>query len=252
MDNTEILAKYRPLFYPRSVAVVGASTNPFKLGFHALRAVTSAGFDGEVYAVNPNAGEEIQGVRSFPRIADLPGEVDLFIYAVPDRLVVPAVREAVEKGGRAGVVFAGGFREAGPGGVKLQEALIEAAARGDMKIIGPNCIGVVNTHARLNATFAVPLGQVGQGGISVVSQSGGVGMCILSHLFDEKVGLGKFVSIGNRANVEFADMIEYLAVDPDTSVICLFIEGIDDARDFLMRARKYSELKPIIAYNRGY
>ncbi len=252
MADLDILDAYRPLFYPRSIAVVGASSNPFKLGFHALLAAKSAGFAGEIFAVNPKAGEEIQGVKAFRRISDLPDNIDLFVYAIPDKMVVPAVREAVEKGGRAGVIFAGGFREVGPDGVKLQRALVEAAGRGGMKLIGPNCIGVVNTHVGLNATFAVPLGGIKKGGVSVVSQSGGVGMCIVSHLFDEGVGLGKFVSIGNRANVEFADMVEYLALDPDTSVICLFIEGIDDARQFLMRARKYARLKPVIAYNRGY
>ncbi|MBC7247156.1 MAG: CoA-binding protein [Actinobacteria bacterium] len=249
---SEVLERFQPLFQPRSIAVVGASDNPFKLGFHALAAVTAAGFPGEVYPVNPNAGESVQGLRAFRSITELPRGVDLFVYAVPETQVLPSVKEAVERGGRAGVIFAGGFRETGPEGERLQEELVRAADAGGMKLIGPNCIGVVNTRGRLNATFASPLAWFPQGNVSVVSQSGGMGNCILNELMDEGVGLSKFVSIGNRANVEFADMVEYLAEDPDTAVICLFIEGLDRGDAFMEKARVASRRKPVIVYNRGY
>jgi acetyltransferase len=121
-----------------------------------------------------------------------------------------------------------------------------------MKLIGPNCIGIVNKHASLNATFASPLAWFPRGSISVVSQSGGMGNSILNELMDEQVGISKFISIGNRANVEFADMVEYLAEDPETSVICLFIEGLDDGGAFLEKARHASRRKPILVYTRGY
>jgi len=121
-----------------------------------------------------------------------------------------------------------------------------------MKLIGPNCIGIVNMQTRLNATFASPLAWFPQGDISVVSQSGGMGNSILNEIMDEQVGLSKFISIGNRANVEFADMVEYLAEDPDTRVICLFIEGLDNGAAFLEKARRASRRKAIIVYNRGY
>ena len=249
---SEVLDRFQPLFQPRSIAVVGATENPFKLGFHALAAVTAAGFPGEVYPVNPHAGETIQGLRAFRSISELPHGVDLFVYAVPEMQVLPSVREAVLRGGRAGVIFAGGFRETGPQGEMLQEELVRAADAGGMKLIGPNCIGIVNTRGRLNATFASPLAWFPLGNVSVVSQSGGMGNCILNELMDERVGLSKFVSIGNRANVDFADMVEYLAEDPDTAVICLFIEGLDRGGDFLERARDASRRKPVIVYNRGF
>lgn len=251
-DNSDILEAYRPLFYPRSIAVVGASDNPFKLGFHSLLAVTTAGFPGDVFPVNPNAGAEVQGLPACRSIDELPEGIDLFIYAIPDEKVIPAVRESVARGGRAGVIFAGGFRETGPEGAARQRELVRAADSGGMKLIGPNCIGVLNTRARLNATFAAPLGYLEPGGVSVVSQSGGVGSCVVSGLTDELVNMGKFISIGNRANVEFADLVEYLSMDPDTSVICLFVEGLDDARDFLERSRDASGRKPVIVYNTGY
>ncbi|MDD5666164.1 MAG: CoA-binding protein [Actinomycetota bacterium] len=250
--SSEVLQRFHPLFYPRSVAVVGATDNPFKLGFHALSAVTSSGFEGEVYPVNPGAGESIQGLRAYRSISDLPRGVDLFVYAIPERQVIPSVREAVEMGGNAGVIFAGGFRETGTEGGLLQEELIGIANAGGMKLIGPNCIGVVNKQARLNATFASPLAWFPQGNVSVVSQSGGMGNSILNEIMDEQVGISKFVSIGNRANVEFADMVEYLAEDPDTAVICLFIEGLDDGAAFLEKARLASRRKPVIVYTRGY
>jgi len=250
--SSDVLDRYRPLFEPRSIAVVGATDNAFKLGFHSLAAVTSAGFPGEVYPVNPRAGETIQGLRAYHSISELPRDVDLFVYAIPERQVVPSVREAVEMGGKAGIIFAGGFRETGPEGKRLQEELIRIADAGGMRLIGPNCIGIVNKQARLNATFASPLAWFPQGDVSVVSQSGGMGNSILNEIMDEQVGLSKFVSIGNRANVEFADMVEYLAEDPDTGVICLFIEGLDDGAAFLDKARRASRLKPILVYTRGY
>jgi acyl-CoA synthetase (NDP forming) len=246
---SEVLERFRPLFQPRSIAVVGATDNASKLGFHTLAAVTSAGFEGEVYPVNPRAGEEIQGQRAYHSISELPQGVDLFVYAIPEKAVVPAVREAVERGGRAGVIFAGGFRETGPEGVTLQEELIRIADSGGMPLIGPNCIGLVNVNANLNATFASPLAWFPQGNISVVSQSGNV---MLNGIIEEAVGMSKFVSIGNRANVKFADMVEYLAEDPETGVICLFIEGLDEGTVFLEKARQASNKKPILVYNRGY
>ncbi len=249
-DPRGILEEFEPLFYPRSVAVVGASDNPFKLGFHSLMAVKSAGLQGEIYPVNPRSEAEIQGLRSYRSIAELPRGIDLFVFAIPGEQVVPVVRESSEHGGRAGVIFAGGFRETGPEGTMRQSELVAAAGR--MKLVGPNCIGVLNTHARLNATFAAPLGFLAPGGVSVVSQSGGVGTCIITMLTDEQVSLSKFVSIGNRANVEFADMVEYLSLDPHTSVVCLFVEGLDDARSFFERARAVSGRKPLIVCNYGY
>ncbi|MBN2026410.1 MAG: CoA-binding protein [Actinobacteria bacterium] len=250
--SSEILDRYRPLFNPASVAVVGATDNAFKLGFHALTAVTTSGYEGEVYPVNPRAGERIQGLRAYRSISELPRGVDLFVYAIPEKQVVASVREAVEMGGKAGVIFAGGFRETGPEGKRLQEELIAIADAGGMKLIGPNCIGIVNMQARLNATFASPLVWFPQGDISLVSQSGGMGNSILNEIIDEQVGISKFVSIGNRANVEFADMVEYLSEDPDTGVICLFIEGLDDGAAFLEKARQASRRKPILVYTRGY
>ncbi len=251
-NEDEILEIYRPLFYPKTVAVVGASDNPFKLGYHALAAVISSGFGGAIYPVNPRISGEIQGIKSYRSIAELPEEVELFIYAVPDHQVLPSLKESARKKARAGVIFAGGFREVGQEGMMLQEKIIRVANAAGIKLIGPNCIGFFNTHGPINATFASPLSMMGKGGVSVVSQSGGMGTEILSQLQDELVGVSKFISIGNRANVDFVDMIEYLSSDPHTKVICLFLEGLDMGRDFLLRTKARSERKPVLLCSFGY
>ncbi len=242
----------RPLFYPRSIAVVGASNNPFKLGFQSLLAVKSAGFEGPIYPINPHSEEPIQELEAYPSLKDIPGQVDLVVYAIPDTMVLPAVHEAAAKGARGGVIFAGGFREAGPEGVKLQEELVAVADSVNMRLIGPNCIGMLNARGKVNATFAAPLSWLPSGGFSMVSQSGGVGTAVLSLMADELVGASKFVSIGNRANVEFADLLEYLAEDPDTNVVGLFMEGVDDARRFLTAARRCARVKPVVICSAGY
>lgn len=246
------LEKFRSLFYPESVAVIGASNNPFKLGFHALAAVTSSGFKGKVYPVNPRAGGFIQGLPAYPDIHSIPSGIDLYIYAVPDHQVLPSLRASAERGAKAGVIFAGGFREVGETGQRMQEEMIDIANAAGIKLIGPNCIGFFNNHAPINATFASPLSHIQKGGVSVVSQSGGMGTGIISQLEDELVGVSKFVSVGNRANVDFADMIEYLAEDPHTKVICLFIEGLDRAREFLLRVRSSTQKKPVLVCSFGY
>ncbi len=241
-----------PLFYPRSIAVVGASNNPFKLGFQSLLAVKSGGFEGPIYPVNPRAVDPIQELTPYPSLSDIPGEVDLVVYAIPDELVLPAVREAAAKGAKAGVIFAGGFREAGSDGAARQEELVKVAGAAGMRLIGPNCIGMLNARGKVNATFAAPLSWLPSGGFSMVSQSGGVGTSALSLMADELVGASKFVSIGNRANVEFADLLAYLAEDPDTQVVGLFMEGIDDARRFLVEAKRCAAAKPVVICSAGY
>jgi len=251
-DREKVLRKLRPLFYPESVAVVGASDNPFKLGFHALAAVTSSGFSGPVYPVNPRAAGTIQGLRAYPGVSELPEGVELFVYAVPEREVAGSLREAAARGARAAVVFAGGFREVGGEGARRQEELAGIARENGIGLVGPNCIGMFNTHAPINATFASPLSFVRRGRVSLVSQSGGVGTALLCGLTEEMVGVGKFVSAGNRAALDFPDYLEYLEADPHTTVVCLFLEGVDRAREFLEKARECAASKPVLAVSSGF
>lgn len=250
-EQKEVLRRLRPLFYPESVAVVGASDNPFKLGFHALAAVTSSGFQGQVYPLNPRGGT-IQGLKAYRSVTELPQGVELFVYAVPEREVAGSLREAAAKGARAAVVFAGGFLEIGGEGRRRQEELAGIAREYGIGLVGPNCIGMFNTHAPINATFASPLSFMRKGRVSLVSQSGGVGTALLCGLTEEMVGVGKFISAGNRAVLGFPDYLEYLEADPHTSVVCLFLEGVERAREFLVKARECAAAKPVLAVCSGF
>jgi acetyltransferase len=241
------------VFYPRNVAVVGASENPVKLGFHALTATVSGGLKGKVFPVSPSlAGREIMGVVGYGSIEELPEDAQLMVFAIPHNRIVEALKSAAKKGAKGVVIFAGGFREVGDEGVRLQREVKETADSLGIKIIGPNCVGTVNIHHGLNATFAHPLSMLKKGGVSVVSQSGGTGSAIVTTMADNNVGLSKFISIGNRVNLDFAEIVEYLADDDDTNVICLFIEGMDDGRAFFESARAAAEKKPILAYQAGF
>ncbi len=242
---------FEPLFFPRSVAVVGASSVEGKVGYIAMDSITSSGFKGKIFPVNPEE-EEVFGLRAYKNIDSIPEEVDLFIFAISIGRLFEALERAIKKGGKGGVIFSAGFKEIGEEGAKLELKLKEIANRGNFKIIGPNTMGLLNLRHNLNATFIPAFSYLKEGSIAVISQSGGVGFTIVSRLMDNNLGIGKYVSIGNRANVEFADLIEYLVHDPHTDIILLYIEGIDDARRFYEVARKYAFIKPIIAYNAGF
>ncbi len=243
----------KAVFYPENVAIVGASDNPMKLGFQALLAATTGGLKGKVFPVSPSlSGKEIMGIKAYGSIEEIPEDAQLMVFAIPHNRIVDALMSAAKKGAKGAVIFAGGFREVGDEGVALQKEVKETADRLGIKIIGPNCIGTVNTHHGLNATFAQPLSMVKRGGVSVVSQSGGTGSAIITTMADNNVGLSKFVSIGNRVNLDFAEIVDYLGDDDDTDVICLFIEGLDDGRSFIESAKSASKKKPIIVYQAGF
>jgi len=241
------------LFYPRNVAVVGASGNPMKLGFHSLAATVSGGLAGKVFAVSPRlAGREVMGVPGYGAIADLPEDAQVFVFSIPHKKIPDALSDAAEKGARAAVIFAGGFREIGADGARLQEELRETADRLGIVIVGPNCVGCLNTVHGLNATFAAPLSQTKKGRVSVASQSGGTGSAILTTMMDNNVGVAKFISVGNRVNLDFPRLVTYLGDDDDTDVICLFVEGMDDGRAFLEAARMVTPKKPVLVYQAGF
>jgi acetyl-CoA synthetase (ADP-forming) len=241
------------LFYPTNVAVVGASKNPVKLGFQSLLAVKTGGLSGKIFPVSPSLkGETVLELDGYGSIDELPEDAQLFILALPHDKIEGALVSAAKKGARGAVIFAGGFREIGGEGEATQRRIKETADRYGIKIVGPNCVGALNLPFGLNATFGAPLSHMKRGRVSLVSQSGGTGSAILTTMMDNNVGVSKFVSIGNRVNLDFQDLVEYLAEDPDTDVICLFVEGMDDGRAFLEAARRASRLKPILAYQAGF
>ena len=246
-----ILEEFRKLFYPKSVAIIGASNNPLKMGFQCVKSLVESGFQGEIYPVNPST-DKILGLKCYPNILSIPGEVDLAIIVVPVAGILQAFRECALKGVGGVVIITGGFKETGrKEGLKLQEELKKIADEAGIKVIGPNTFGMVNPHANLNASFTIPFSYLKKGEVAIVGQSGGVCHILAFQLHDEEIGFSKIIGVGNRCNVEFADLLEYLAEDSETRIIALHIEGVEDARRLMKVAREVVRKKPIIVYKVG-
>jgi acyl-CoA synthetase (NDP forming) len=245
----KVLEKLPKLFCPSSVAVIGASDNFDKLGYHVMKSLVEGKYQGEIYPINPRGGE-IWGIRAYASLEDVPAEVELAIIVVPAQLVPRVLEDCGSKGVKGVVLITAGFREReDPGGAALQEEIQAVAAKWSLPIIGPNTFGFVNLPFSLNASFTSELSLVEKGGVALVSQSGGVSHLCGFRSLDQKVGFSKIVGLGNRCNVDFPDMVDYLADDPDTRVIALYIEGMDDPRRLMEAAKKAK--KPIIAYKAG-
>lgn len=237
------------IFKPRSVAVIGASDEPTKVGCTVLRNLREAGFSGAVYPVNPKR-EQVQGLRAFARIQDLPQPPDLAIICTPAAGVPGLIGECGQAGIRGVIILSAGFREVGPAGKELEAAVRREAARFDgLRIVGPNCLGVIVPGIKLNASFASATPPAGR--VAFVSQSGALCTSLLDWAIEEHVGFSHFVSVGNMLDVGVGDLIDYFAMDPATDSIVLYVESIDEARHFMSAARAFTQRKPIVAYKAG-
>jgi acetate---CoA ligase (ADP-forming) len=236
------------LFRPKSVAVVGASRNPEKVGYGVFANLVQGGFPGALYGVNPGGGE-LLGHRLYPSIEAIPGPVDLGVFIVAPRAIVEAIPLLAAKGMRAAIAISAGFKEVGGDGVALERELSAASAAAGIRILGPNCLGLINTHACLNASFS--RGTPPKGNISFFSQSGALCTAVLDRAVGENIGFSKFVSLGNKADISESDILEFLADDPDTRLILGYVESIDDGRRFLRVARRVTPRKPVILVKAG-
>jgi acetyl-CoA synthetase (ADP-forming) len=244
-------ANMKILFAPETVAVIGASDKQAKLGFHVMKSLTKGGFTGRIIPINPGS-DEIMGLKAVPAIADHEGQIDLAIVVLPAKFVPGVFRECADKGVKGIVLITAGFKEIEDTvGAVLHEEIEGIANEAGMPVIGPNTFGMVNLHADLNASFTPEFSRVKKGGICLVSQSGGISHLLAFMAIRSDVGFSKIVGLGNRLNVDFAQMLEYLIDDPDTRVIVLYIEGIDGPRDLIETAAKLCSQKPIIAYKTG-
>ncbi|RLF15730.1 MAG: acetyl-CoA synthetase [Thermoprotei archaeon] len=244
----DLLAK---LFYPASVAVIGASKNTKKMGYHVLKSLVEGGFNGSIYPVNPGYSS-ILGLKAYPSLREVPERVDLAIIAVPAKSAVKVLEECGEVGVKGAVLITAGLRESEvEEGAKLQEELRRVADRWGVKVIGPNTFGMVNLHANLNASFTPSFSLIKRGGVSLVSQSGGVCHLLMPYLIEQGIGMSKIVGLGNRLNVDFADMLEYLASDEHTRSIAVYIEGVDEPRRLIEALKKAVKVKPVVAYKAG-
>ncbi len=243
-------ASLRPFFQPQSIAIIGVSHDPHKIGYRLLDAVTAGGFRGGIYPVNPKA-TDIKNIRTYPSVQEIPEPVDLAIIAVPRGSVSSVIDECAAKGIRACVIITAGFAEAGADGAALQRQLVAKVRQHGMRMIGPNCFGIVNTDpaVRLNATFTSLFPP--QGKVAMSSQSGALGLATLAGARRVRLGISSFASVGNKADVSTNDLLQYWEEDPATDTILLYVESFGNPRRFARIARRVSRCKPIIAVKAG-
>ena len=238
------------LFRPRTVAVVGTSRRRGTIGHQILDNLLRHGFEGVVYPVNPQA-ESVHSVRAYPSVGHIPGPVDLAVVVVPKEHVLDVVRECGEKGVKGVVVISAGFKEVGPEGADRERRLAAVCRDFGMRLVGPNCMGLLNTEegVSLNATFAPTMPPPGPS--SFMSQSGALGVTILDYAAELGLGIRHFASVGNKADVSGNDLIEYWGEDPGTRVILMYLENFGNPRRFTRIARRVTRRKPIVVVKSG-
>ncbi len=236
-------------FAPRSVAVVGAAREPGKFGYNVLNNLLQYGYKGQVFPINPKA-TEIMGLRCYPSVLDVPEAIDLAIIVVPGKAVPGIIKQCGEKGVKGAVIISAGFKEAGVEGAKLERETVAIAKEYGVRIVGPNCLGVMDTASSLNAS-GFPAGMPPRGEIGFMSQSGALCSAILDWALAEGIGFSRFVSIGNKADVDEVDLMEAWESDPNTKVMIAYIEGLRDGRHFMDVAQNVTKHKPVIVVKSG-
>ncbi len=249
-ERVSTLSSLHALLEPRSVAVIGASRYPGTLGYLLLQCLVQSGFSGKIYPVNPNA-DSMMSLKSYPSVADISGTVDMALIAVPARLVVKVADECGHKGVRVLVVISDGFKETGPEGASREKELCDIAFGHGMRLVGPNCMGVINTDhsVRMNATFSPIYPPAGN--VAFLSQSGAMGLVVLEYASNLDMGISTFISVGNRADISSNDLLEYWEQDPATDVILLYLESFGNPRRFSRLARRVSSKKPVVVVKSG-
>ena len=245
---SDVDQRLNKLFHPNSVAFVGASNKPGKWGFMVLSNLINGGFPGSIYPINPGE-EEIQGLKAFARVTDVPGIPDLAVIVVPPPSVPLVIQECVAKGIKAGIVITAGFAEVDGDGERLQREMVELARAGGMILVGPNCNGIMRPPSKLYV--AMPPIFPPRGPIGVVSQSGNVATSIARRGMKKGFGCSCFVSSGNEADLHCEDYFDYLAEDPETKVILSYIEGFRDGKRFFETAKRVTKKKPLIMLKAG-
>lgn len=235
-------------FNPKSIAVIGASRTPGKVGHDILKNAIQYGYQGTVYPINPEASE-ILGLKAYPSVLDVPDEIGLAVVVVPPQRVSEVIGQLGAKGTHAAVIITAGFKESGSEGTKLEDELVKKAKESGVRFIGPNCLGLIDTHSKINASFASGMPSTGK--IGFFSQSGALGVAILDLAFTEDTGFSKFISMGNKADISDEEIMQALAEDDNTAVILGYIEGVTDGRKFMETASQVSKKKPLIIVKSG-
>lgn len=235
-------------FNPKTIAVIGASRTPGKVGHDILKNLTQYGYQGVLYPINPEA-PEILGLKAYPSIMDVPGEIGLAIVVVPPKSVLEVIGQCGKKGIDSAVIITAGFKESGSEGTKLEDELVKKSKESGVRFIGPNCLGIIDSHSRINASFAK--GMPSEGNIGFFSQSGALGIAVLDLAMSEDVGFSKFISMGNKADISDEEIMQALAEDENTKVIIGYIEGVRDGRKFVEIASQVSKKKPLVILKSG-
>jgi acetyltransferase len=236
------------IFNPKSIALIGASDEEGSVGYILMKNLTEQGYEGKVYPVNIRK-TEILGLKAYQTVEQIPEPVDLAIIATPAK-TVPDIVEQCGKAGIIGIIIiSAGFKEIGPEGKALEDKILELKRKYNLRIVGPNCLGIIRPSIQLNATFTSKMPKLGN--IAFISQSGALGAAILDWAVHENIGFSNFVSVGSMIDVDFGDLIDYFGTDPKTRSILMYIEGIKEARKFMSAARHFARTKPIIVVKAG-
>jgi acetyltransferase len=246
---TQIEPTLRPFFDPSGIVIVGASAAPTKLGFGVARNLAQSGYTGAIHFVNPRGGRLLER-PVYAALADVPDPVDLAVLIVPAPAMPATLDQAGRRGIRAAIIVSGGFRETGPAGAALEDDCLRVARDYDMRLIGPNCVGLLDTHRPLDTTFLPPPGPT-PGDVAFISHSGAICAAVIDWARGQGFGLSHLVSLGNQIDVRETDVLSAVAADDHTRVITLYLEGISDGRRFVHAARNVTRRKPIIALKVG-
>lgn len=244
MSNSVEQLKY--LFKPESIAVVGASRHPGKIGHEILKNIVEYGFKGRIYPINPTANK-ILGLKAYPSVLDVPGKIDLTIISIPANKVPHVLEECGEKEVKVAAIISSGFGEIG--NIDLERKVLNVAKKYNIRILGPNIFGIVYTPTNLNASFGPK--DVLKGNIAFLSQSGALGIALMGWTITEEIGLSTIVSLGNKKDIDDADLLEFLYYDDNTKVITIYMEGITNGRKFMKIASKVTKKKPVIVLKAG-
>ncbi len=248
------MAELHSLFYPKSIAVIGASRQPGSVGHSLLANLLMSRYQGIIFPVNPFASS-VLGIKCYPRVLEISDDIDLAIVVVPSRLVASVLEDSGRMGIKAAIVISAGFKEIGGDGVGLEHRVLEVCRKYDISLVGPNCLGIINTDpvSQMNATFATDMPRAGN--IGFISQSGALCVAVLNYAQEANIGFSKFISMGNKAGVGENELLAYLKSDPKTDVILMYLEDLVNGREFMRIARQTTgsikRPKPIIALKAG-
>jgi acyl-CoA synthetase (NDP forming) len=247
--HTNETSSLKPFFEPESVAVIGASRTPGKLGYNILMNLIDLGFKGKLYPVNPEA-TEILGLKAYPRVDLIPEDLDVAVIATPASTVLEIMESCAKKRVKGVIIISSGFSE--EGNTELEKRMLNIAKEAGIRIIGPNTTGILNTANGFTSSFVPGIGQAKRGHVAVIAQTGVfLGFLLAYIISSQQFGLSKVVGLGNKCDVDDVEVLNYLEHDPETKVICMYIEGVKDGRSFLTTARRVSKRKPILVLKSG-